>query len=152
MAVKLCLAGRDSQNKSSNGLTDTDNPEASLSSTKLLTTQSVEVEKASTELGVIIFKCLAFHPDMPDAEGDIVDAASMEAAFYDFMARDEEAKVDLNHQKDIPGKIVAGWMFPEEYVYRVAFRPDDPNIVERAKEGDFTGTSFGGTADRIPIE
>lgn len=109
------------------------------------------VEKADTKLGVIVFKCLAFDPDIADADGDIVDRHAMEAAFYDYMAREGDAKVDLDHKEDIPGKIVAGWCFPEEHLFRVAFRPDDPRIVERAEQGDFAGTSFGGTADRLPL-
>lgn len=113
---------------------------------------AVSVEKANSRLGVIILKCLAFHPDTPDDDGDIVDAESMEAAFYDFMARDDgKAKADFEHKTDVPGKVVAGWCFPQESLFRIAFKPDDPEVVALAEQGDIVGTSFGGTAERIPL-
>jgi hypothetical protein len=108
----------------------------------------VAVEKADCKLGVIIFKCLADTPDVPDMDGDIIDQSSMEAAFYDFMGRHPEMAVDLDHKEDVPGTIVAGWYFPSEHVYRVAFRPDDLKIVEQAEQGDFQGSSFSGSGVR----
>src|SRR5579859_1015558 len=104
------------------------------------TSISLAVEKADTKLGVIIFKCLADTPDVEDADGDIVDSASLEAAFYDFMERHEDIQVDLDHKEDVPGNIVAGWYFPQEHVYRVAFKPTDSKIVEQAEQGDFSGS------------
>lgn len=109
---------------------------------------SVSVEKANQKLGVIVFKCLATTPEVPDADGDIVDEASMEAAFYDFMGRHEEIQVDLDHKDDVPGKVVAGWYFPEEHLFRVAFKPDDPEMVVLAEQGDLAGSSFSGQGRR----
>lgn len=110
--------------------------------------KAVELEKADDKLGVIIFKCLATHPDVEDADGDIVDPTSLEKAFYDFMERREATPVDIDHKTDIEGTIVAGWYFPQENVYRVAFRPKDPTIVEKAEQGEFTGSSFSGSGLR----
>ena len=100
------------------------------------------VEKASKRLGIIVFKCLAVDPDIFDADEQVVDAASMEAAFYDFMAHQPEAPVDLDHKTVVKGQCVAGWYFADENLFRVAFKPDDPAIVERALNGDFDGSSF----------
>lgn len=106
--------------------------------------KAVHVEKADETLGVIIFKCLATTPDVPDAEDDIVDPVSLEKAFYDFMERRDDTPVDIDHLTDVEGTIVAGWYFPDEHVYRVAFKPKDAKIVEKAKSGAFAGSSFSG--------
>lgn len=113
---------------------------------------SVAVEKADSKLGIIIFKCLAVTPDVEDADEDIVDAASMEKAFYDFMERHEAVQVDLDHKEDVPGTVVAGWYFPNEHLYRVAFKPSDPKIVELAESGELSGSSFSGTGVREAVE
>lgn len=112
------------------------------------TSLSVAVEKADAKLGIIIFKCLAVTPDVADADGDIVDQASMEKAFYDFMERHEAIQVDLDHKEDVPGTVVAGWYFPNENLYRVAFKPTDPKVIELAESGELSGSSFSGTGVR----
>lgn len=107
-------------------------------------TPSSFIEKASPKLGIIVFKCLAVDPRTEDYDHQIADAESMEAAFYDFMANQPDAPVDLDHKEDVPGKIVAGWYFPEENVFRVAFKPDDAAIVEKAAAGEYDGSSWAG--------
>lgn len=119
--------------------------------TSIAVEKAVEVEKADRKLGVIVLKCLAFSPDVEDSDGDIGDAESFEKAFYDFMARGDDVKVDLDHKEDVPGKVVAGWCFPQEHLFRIAFKPDDPSIVDLAEQGDIQGSSFSGTAVREPI-
>jgi hypothetical protein len=109
---------------------------------------SVVIEKADSKLGVIIFKCLAVTPGVEDADGDIIDKVSMEKAFYDFMDRHAEIQVDLDHKEDVAGHIVAGWYFPDENLYRVAFKPDDASIIELAESGELAGSSFSGVGRR----
>ena len=109
----------------------------------------IEVEKADTKLGILVFKCLGVRPGLEDADGDIPDAASMERAFYDFMADPPEAPVDFEHKTLIKGKIVGGWYFPDENCFRVAFRPDDKTIVDQAD--DIAGSSYAASVTRIPI-
>lgn len=108
---------------------------------------STTVEKASRKLGIIIFKCLATHPDVPDYDDEVVDEASMERAFYEFMENQPKEPVDFDHKEKLAGKIVAGWYFPDEHVFRVAFKPDDPNVVDMALNGDITGSSFYALVD-----
>lgn len=110
--------------------------------------KALSVEKADSKLGVIVFKCLATHQDVEDADGDIVDPISLEKAFYEFMERREATPVDIDHVSDVEGSIVAGWYFPDENVYRVAFRPKDPTIIEKAEAGEFVGSSFSGSGTR----
>lgn len=109
------------------------------------------VEKASTSLGVIIFKCLAVNPDVEDYDEDVADAESVEKAFYEFMANQPDEPVDINHKEKVAGRIVAGWYFPNENVFRVAFKPDDPEIVQKAKDGEYEGSSFAAIVHREPL-
>jgi hypothetical protein len=109
------------------------------------------VEKASTSLGIIVFKCLAVDPRVEDYDEDIADAESVEKAFYEFMANQPEEPVDINHKEKLAGKIVAGWYFPEENVFRVAFKPNDLSIVQKAANGDFEGSSFAAVVHREPL-
>ena len=108
-----------------------------------------EVEKADTKRGVLVFKCLGFRPGLEDADGDIPDAASMERAFEDFMADPPEAPVDFEHKHLLKGKIVGGWYFPEENCFRVAFRPEDKSVVEKAD--DIVGSSYAASVTRKPL-
>lgn len=105
------------------------------------------VEKASRKLGIIIFKAMATHPDVPDADDQVVDPESAEDAFWRFMMDPPEAPVDYDHKEVLKGRMVAGWYFPEENVFRFAFKPDDTEVVEKALAGEITGSSFYATID-----
>lgn len=109
----------------------------------------IEVEKADTRLGILVFKCLGVRSGMEDADGDIPDAASMERAFYEFMANPPEEPVDFEHKTLVKGKIVAGWYFPDEGCFRVAFKPDDRTIVDQAD--DIVGSSYAASVTRVPL-
>lgn len=109
---------------------------------------SITVEKASRRLGIIVFKCLATHPDVFDADDQVVDEYSAEKAFYEFMEDQPEEPVDFEHKEKIPGKLVAGWYFPDEHVFRVAFKPKDPSVVEKALDGELVGSSFYASIDK----
>lgn len=100
------------------------------------------VEKASRKLGIIVFKAMATHPDVADADDEVVDEASAEEAFWNFLLDPPAEPVDYDHKETLKGKIISGWYFPEEHVFRVAFKPDDPAVVEKALAGELTGSSF----------
>ena len=109
----------------------------------------IEVEKADATMGILVFKCLGVRPGLEDADGDIPDSRSMERAFYDFMANHPEAPVDFEHKHLLKGDIVAGWYFPEENCFRVAFRPEDKSVVEKADE--IVGSSYAASVTRKPL-
>lgn len=111
----------------------------------------LEVEKADRKLGLIFFKCCAATPDVEDYDGDIPDEASMEAAFYAFLAERPDYPVDFEHKEKLAGTIVAGWWFPQEHCGRVAFKPEDAKVVEAAENGDIIGSSYGALVTREPI-
>jgi hypothetical protein len=100
------------------------------------------VEKASRKLGIVVFKAMATNPDVADADDEVVDEESAEEAFWNFMLNPPEEPVDYDHKEALKGKIVAGWYFPDEHVFRFAFKPDDPEVVQKALDGDLTGSSF----------
>lgn len=100
------------------------------------------VEKASKKLGIVIFKAVATHPDVYDADDEVVDESSAEEAFWNFMLNPPEEPVDYDHKEALKGKIVSGWYFPDEHVFRFAFKPDDPDVVQKALDGELTGSSF----------
>lgn len=100
------------------------------------------VEKASKRLGIIIFKAVATTPGVYDADDEVVDESSAEEAFWEFMSNPPDEPVDYDHKETLKGKIVAGWPFPEEHVFRFAFKPDDPDVVQKALDGEITGSSF----------
>ena len=105
------------------------------------------VEKASRKLGIIVFKAIATNPDVADADDEVVDAESAEDAFWRFMMNPPAEPVDYNHKTTLKGKMVAGWYFPDENVFRFAFKPEDPEVVEKALAGEITGSSFYATID-----
>lgn len=111
----------------------------------------LEVEKADRKLGLIFFKVCAATPGVEDLDGDIPDEASMEAAFYNFLEERPEYPVDFEHKEKLAGVVVAGWWFPQEHLGRVAFKPEDPKVVEAAENGDIIGSSYGAMVTREPI-
>jgi hypothetical protein len=111
----------------------------------------VSVEKADELLGLIFVKVCATSPNVEDYDGDIADEYSMERAFYEFLENQPEEPFDFEHKEKISGKIVAGWWFPEEHLGRVAFKPDDPKVVQIALDGDIVGTSYAAMVEREPL-
>lgn len=90
---------------------------------------------------------MATNPGVEDADGEVLDAASAEEAMWrmlDTYSISGEV-ADINHREVLKGKLLSGWYFPEENVFRFAFKPDDSSIVDDALDGAFDGSSFYAT-------
>lgn len=96
-------------------------------------------EKADEELG-IIFGTIN-KADVEDAQGHTIPAKDLERALYTYVAKSR--LVEDTHGDEIPGDIVAAWMFPDGSA-KIGFKPSDPEVFEKAKEGEYVGFSIGG--------
>ncbi|GMA50137.1 hypothetical protein GCM10025857_14940 [Alicyclobacillus contaminans] len=99
----------------------------------------VPFEKADEELGVIFGTINK--ADVEDADGHTIPAKELERALYDYVAKCRVVKD--THGDELPGDIVAAWMFPDGSA-KIGFRPSDPEVFEKAKRGEYVGFSIGG--------
>lgn len=112
----------------------------------------IAVEKADPLRGILFIKVCATTPGVEDYDGDVPDEASMQSAFWEFLEDPPDAPFDFEHKDLVPGRIVGGWWFADEHLGRVAFKPDDKNIVQMALDGDIVGTSYAAIVTREPLE
>lgn len=96
-------------------------------------------EKADDELG-IIFGTIN-KADVEDAAGHTIPSKDLERALYAYVAKSR--RVEDTHGAEIPGDIVAAWMFPDGSA-KIGFKPDDAEVFEKAKSGEYVGFSIGG--------
>lgn len=101
-------------------------------------------EKADEELG-IIFGTIN-KADVEDNVGHTIPAKDLERALYEYVAKSR--RVEDTHQNEIPGDIVAAWMFPDGSA-KIGFRPSDPEVFQKAKQGEYVGFSIGGIGQLV---
>lgn len=88
-----------------------------------------------------------------DVQGDHIPEDSMMEAATDFMLSKREGKV--MHSGARVGDIVFAWPLTTDIAKAfdlktsktgllIAYRPTDPDIVDKVKNGDYTGFSIGG--------
>jgi hypothetical protein len=95
-----------------------------------------------------------------DTQGDVISPDELTKAVNDFMLDDRVGKV--MHEGDRTGTIVHSFPITKEIANALGIETDregwivgyhvaDDEVWARVKEGDFTGFSIGGEAQRIPI-
>jgi len=95
-----------------------------------------------------------------DTQGDVIGPDELTKAVNDFMLEDRVGKV--MHEGDRTGTIVHSFPITKEIASALGIQTDregwavgyyvaDDEVWERVKDGDFTGFSIGGEAQRIPI-
>lgn len=95
-----------------------------------------------------------------DTQGDVIGPDELTKAVNDFMLEDRVGKV--MHEGDRTGTIVHSFPITKEIASALGIQTDregwvvgyhvaDDEVWSRVKDGDFTGFSIGGEAQRIPI-
>lgn len=130
------------------------------------------------ELGMIVL--IGSAADIVDREDEAVDKAAVVRMAFDFCASDERT-FKANHDVEIDCSLVASWpgapilksgkvlelgaVVPQddpvvginiekgkETHWFVGVRPNDPEVLKAAKEGEILGASWGGYATKVNAE
>ncbi len=111
---------------------------------------TVAVEKSDVERGIVWgFVSVA---DNTDSDGETIPQAELEDAFYRFMEAyyDGQAEVFENHEAEAAAVIVESaliWM-AGHLRWWVGVKLRSEELRELARNGEITGFSIGGTAER----
>lgn len=116
----------------------------------------VEVTKVDESLGIVFGYAIVSKIDGEeyyDTQGDHIPEESMLRATADFMSGRRTAKV--MHKGGRAGQVVFGFPLTQEIAsaldisvrktgFVVGMRPDDPDVLEKFRDGELTGFSIGG--------
>lgn len=116
----------------------------------------VPVAKVQAELGLVIgyaIVCKQAGEDYFDSQGDHIPEDAMLKAATDFMQHSREAR--QMHTKGSVGSITFAFPMTTEIAkaldietprtgFLIAMKPDDPEVLEKFRNGTFKGFSIGG--------
>lgn len=115
-----------------------------------------EVAKVDSDLGIVFGYAIVCKQDGEeyfDTQGDFIPEQTMLEATAEFMAGDRVAK--NMHRGEQVGQVVYGFPVTEEIAkslgmtsdrtgFIVGMRPDQPQLLEKYRTGEYTGFSIGG--------
>ena len=118
--------------------------------------QTISFTKVDGDLGLILgFAIICKQDGQPyyDTQGDYIPEGAMLEAATEFMQNSRVAKE--MHEGDEKGQVVFAFPLTEDIAkafeietprtgLMVAIKPEDPEILEKFKNGDYTGFSIGG--------
>ncbi len=121
------------------------------------------VAKVDAELGIVFgyaIVCKMDGEEYFDTQGDHIPEQSMLEATADFMSGERLTKV--MHDGDAMGQVVFGFPLTNEIAkalnievsrtgFIVGMQPDDADILEKYRTGEFTGFSIGGQRIRETV-
>lgn len=117
----------------------------------------VSIKKVDDEQHLIYGEVYA--PNVPDSQGDFMQAAEIQKMAHDFLRKGRTAKVDTNHDNKVNGSAVV-----ESFIARdgdetfipgswvVGIHVPDDTLWGMVKSGDINGFSFEGRAYRTKRE
>lgn len=104
---------------------------------------------------------VVYAPDQEDSHGDSADAETIRRAAYEFMRKARTPQVDVQHSFDSADAFIAeSWIvrsgdayFPNEAdAWAVGIQVRDQSLWKQLKNGELTGISLAGMAQRISDE
>lgn len=125
---------------------------------------AVTVAKVSDELGLVFGWAIISKlngKEYFDTQGDFISESVMLKAAADYMQNGAVAKE--MHVGDEKGKVVFAWPMTEDIAkamgisasqtgLMIAMKPDHPSMLEKFRNGTYSGFSIGGRGERVPVE
>lgn len=124
----------------------------------------VTIAKVSDELGIVFGYAIISKIDGQeyyDTQGDHIPEDVMLKAAADFMVNGAVAKE--MHVGGVKGRVVFAWPMTEDIMksmgisasqtgLMIGMKPDNPDMLQKFKDGTYSGFSIGGRGERVPTE
>lgn len=126
--------------------------------------KAVTIAKVSDELGIVFGWAIISKldgQDYYDTQGDFISEEVMLRAATSYVSDGAIAKE--MHVGDAKGRMVFVWPMTDDIAkamgistnqtgLMVAMRPDSPEVLQKFKDGTYSGFSIGGRGERIPAD
>jgi hypothetical protein len=121
--------------------------------------RDIKIKKSDSKKGLVYG--IVYSPLVEDTQGDFATAEEIEKMAYDFMKNKKTTNVDVGHNEEIANAFVCeSWIIQkEDHFFKdepegswaVAIKVEDENLKKAIEEGDITGISMAGVADREEV-
>ncbi len=100
-----------------------------------------------------------YSPDLPDSQGEFMNAMEIQKMAHSFLQRFQQGKVDTNHNHDLVDAVVVESFIAQKgqdlYIpgsWVVGMHIVDPILWEAVKSGEYNGFSLDALVHKTPVE